>query len=1285
MIVQSKPFGMQVQIRAGKPKVVRVVDDLPAAKLGIKRGDVVAEVAGIQVNADNWFETWQQAIPPFGLRLNVKATEEEARESGKDDAPLTGPLGPTFRVQVRSSPFGMRMRAGTNVVAEAPKEFPAFGEGVRPGCELVEVAGSTVSAADWLPQFQRSLVPFEIGIQCPTTALAYSKPIEGADGVTRMQVNKLPFGMNVENTPKSTQGVVTKVLPGFPAELAGVEAGMQLVEVNGQAVTAQTWYAVFASAVPPFSIGFKTGARADISNIGVGELDPELKDPEFSKLANFIVEKKPFGMEVQTRAGKPKVVRVIPEFPAAKLGIKRGDIVVEVGGIAVTSETWVEMWHQAVPPFGLKLRVASTKEESESDGPAEGAAAFTGPLGPAENFKVETTPFGMQINPGTAKVAAVQPGRPAASQGVRQGCELVSVKGEQVNAGTWLGKFQSAAASLPFEIGLRCPTKVSTQTAPERGEDGILRVTITQKPFGMNVENGAGSTRGFVTKVLPGFPAELAGVEVGFEIEEVNGAKVDAHSWYKEFAKAELPFVVGFRTGASDMQEVLNAGSDLDDELKDSEFSREAAFIVQTKPFGMQVQIRAGKPKVVRVVDGLPAAALGIKRGDTVWEVGGMKVTSDNWFETWQQAIPPFGLKLRVAATKEEVEASTAGSDGELTGQMGEMFTVVVDQKPFGMQMRVGSRKVSTAPRDLPAFGKGIRAGCELLEVNKKPVDAITWLEAFSSASPPFPIAVQCPTTSEAVTKPELGQDGVLRIRVVKAPFGMNVENSPRSPKGVVTKVLPGFPAELAGVQAGYQIVEVDGHEVTAQTWYSVFSQAKIPFTIGFRTLDAAENIKHIEDTQDQEQEDEVLKDAAYTKLLAVVVQQKPFGMEVQIRGGKPRVVRVVDSLPAAGAGIQRGDVVEEVGGMKVTAQNWFEVWQQSVPPFGLKLRVRATKEEAGTETDDDLFTGPLGEAQKFTVKDSPFGMGMIPGSTKVGTVPRDYPAYLAGIRPGCELAEVKGQAVNAGTWLAAFTAAAGELPFDITVRCPTKANLASKPERGADGILRLRVAEKPFGMNVENSPKSKTAVVTKVLLGFPAELAGVVAGYQLVEVAGQLVDAQTWYEKFAKAELPFTIGFNTSSSIDIGAMKQESEAADVDPELKDPEFSKQRDVVVQSKPFGMQVQIREGKPKVVRAVEGFPASSLGIKRGDIVAEVGGLKVTAENWFEVWQQAVPPFGLKLLVRATQEEAEGSPNKRQLTGSDGQKRLRKADIADRSTTSEDPRIAWSPDLRRGGKV
>jgi len=183
---------------------------------------------------------------------------------------------------------------------------------------------------------------------------------------------------------------------------------------------------------------------------------------------------------------------------------------------------------------------------------------------------------------------------------------------------------------------------------------------------------------------------------------------------------------------------------------------------------------------------------------------------------------------------------------------------------------------------------------------------------------------------------------------------------------------------------------------------------------------------------------------------------------------------------------------------------------------------------------------------------------------------------------------------------------------------------------------------------------------VIEVLPGFPAEAAGVRKGFVLTEVADEQVDANTWFDKFQSATMPFTLTFDTdvplhsdnpfiekgeqSSGVKLGGgqsggVKLGGAVPPAPPPLPEGDFVDFRCDVV-SVPFGLQIRApRFGYPSVVGVTPGLPAEKAGVRISDVLVEVAGRPVTSESWFSAFQQAAAPFGLRFRRPKTPEAAQ----------------------------------------------
>eukprot|EP00928_Gymnodinium_smaydae_P011438 TRINITY_DN14221_c0_g1_i1.p1 TRINITY_DN14221_c0_g1~~TRINITY_DN14221_c0_g1_i1.p1 ORF type:complete len:387 (-),score=91.33 TRINITY_DN14221_c0_g1_i1:195-1355(-) len=292
-------------------------------------------------------------------------------------------------------------------------------------------------------------------------------------------------------------------------------------------------------------------------------------------------------------------------------------------------------------------------------------------------------------------------------------------------------------------------------------------------------------------------------------------------------------------------------------------------------------------------------------------------------------------------------------------------LNISVAEKPFGMHVRRGSLVVEEVFPGFPAQKLGVHRGCEVRELAGAQVTQGTWLDLFQNTQVPFELKLYCPPSASSGEGPLTADKKRYRVMVVKKPFGMNVQVNvvPR-----VVDVLPGYPAEKAGVRRGYVLTAVNDVAVNASTWYTAWQQAQVPCTLTFDTTVPVRKNNPFFSTSQAPARSEGKAGAALPALekpgrwVDVTVQSLPFGMHVNAKpGSRPEVQGLVAGMPAAKAGVQEGDILVEVAGRQVDAATWFAAFEEAVPPFGLHFWRRGASDGNPPDEDDaELHVGPL-------------------------------------------------------------------------------------------------------------------------------------------------------------------------------------------------------------------------------------------------------------------------------------------------------------------------------------
>lgn len=434
------------------------------------------------------------------------------------------------------------------------------------------------------------------------------------------------FGYQAGRSASASKGVVTAGASGRPAkeeqfqaelsefaqDLAGVGTNKEYEPLNltDDMMKSLNSARAAASASPLVSLSTKGGA--DVQERLANELHLSVLDGVSALLSSFSPE------------DHPKLQRALSLVGAASQNVEAAYIAL----LPVVSE-----------------RVRPEERASEQLEKSRNATLHL------LTMVVSEKPFGMHVKRGTLLVEEVFPGFLAHKAGVRKGCELREVAGQKALPGNWLELFQKNA--VPFPVKLACGTPPQSGGALS-GDPHRYRVMVTKKPYGMNVQVNVLPR---VVEVLPGYPAEAAGIQRGFVLTEVNELPVDASNWFQQYQSSELPFTLTFDTDVP----VKPGNPFFEKQAKDEEEKAppteeppptvgytDFKCTVEKLPFGMQVKaLPHHNPKVDTVVLGSPAASVGVQPGDVLVEVAGRAVTSATWFASLQQAVPPFGLLFK--------------------------------------------------------------------------------------------------------------------------------------------------------------------------------------------------------------------------------------------------------------------------------------------------------------------------------------------------------------------------------------------------------------------------------------------------------------------------------------------------------------------------------------------------------------------------------------------------------------------------------------------------------------
>lgn len=245
------------------------------------------------------------------------------------------------------------------------------------------------------------------------------------------------------------------------------------------------------------------------------------------------------------------------------------------------------------------------------------------------------------------------------------GGPLFNLEGEVVGVNSQIysrtGGFMGLSFAIPIELVLDVVDQLKTEGHVSRGWLGVLIQEVTRElaeSFKMNKPQGA-----LVSKVLPGSPAEKAGIKTGDIILEFNGAPI-------EQATALPPIVGQVKAGDSAKVIVLRDGrrqvltvkiGDLPDEIQASTGPERSAQgkteksnrlgLVLAEPDAAvreEYNLEQGGVVVVDVLQG-PAAAAGIRPGDVIVSLNNKSIAgTKDFLDKLEQLEPGSSVALLV-------------------------------------------------------------------------------------------------------------------------------------------------------------------------------------------------------------------------------------------------------------------------------------------------------------------------------------------------------------------------------------------------------------------------------------------------------------------------------------------------------------------------------------------------------------------------------------------------------------------------------------------------------------
>ena len=148
---------------------------------------------------------------------------------------------------------------------------------------------------------------------------------------------------------KASGALIAKILPGSPAERAGLQAGDIIRSLNGEEIRSSGDLPVMVGAIMPgkeASLGVWRKGEEITVKIKLGNASEQLGSssaPDKATYAEhqsgtFSIESVGVTLQTDTGGNGGRLIVVRVSDAAQRAGLRRGDVIVEVGGVRVNSQ-----------------------------------------------------------------------------------------------------------------------------------------------------------------------------------------------------------------------------------------------------------------------------------------------------------------------------------------------------------------------------------------------------------------------------------------------------------------------------------------------------------------------------------------------------------------------------------------------------------------------------------------------------------------------------------------------------------------------------------------------------------------------------------------------------------------------------------------------------------------------------------------------------------------------------------------------------------------------------------
>lgn len=603
--VKEQPLGLKVESLQGEGVVIHEITQVdatgPACKAGLHIGDEILSIGGIDVS-DSSHGEMMGAIRMMGEKFKVEFYGE-----ANPDAPIRQRRFKQYIAVTRDTkdqPLGMKLNSvqgdgsAVHSVSSVVPGGPADNAGLRMGNEVVEIGGIDVTQkahGEMMGVLRLMGSAFKLRIYSEANTSAESSArartaktlrsviinrqqeeklglkivsVQGSDAMIH-EITKVPSDAMVHE--------ITKVAPAGPAARAGLHTGDEIVSIGGHDVSHK-------SNAEMMSVMRQMGARFKMTFLG-SESSP-LPDYASPRPPSYTAGGYSFDEKQQSRNGRAKS----PYDSAA--------------GPSNSGRRTAVIQRQTSEPLGLKITTAHDAEL----GAWKHSVSFLVPLGPADRSGLhvgdEIVVVG-DVGVGDKDHAALM--KIISSMAKRTKYQII------YNAGT----AAAAASVISLAPPKRARRRASINRAPSEGL-GLRVVTNTSV---------GGIAKHEVAAIMPGSPAEKAGLKVGDVLQFIGGKDL------KSMSHKELMAAIG---QVGDRLELVysSIGKNTSVTYSATSSPRRSGTVKckGRRSVGMKFASVEGrdiaKHEVTFVAEGSPAAGIGIKVGDDLVSIAGRNLST---------------------------------------------------------------------------------------------------------------------------------------------------------------------------------------------------------------------------------------------------------------------------------------------------------------------------------------------------------------------------------------------------------------------------------------------------------------------------------------------------------------------------------------------------------------------------------------------------------------------------------------------------------------------------------